>query len=123
MFSDRRNSVSNNSSVGKTLKSTARRTWIAVRNTMIDAVIDATSRMSSTKLGTGISITNTMLIAANGSTSALRFALVHPPVNPIAAYRHHARTSDGACGSRQRVPPRASSAALRSRAAFSTCCR
>ncbi len=48
---------------------------------MTDAVIDVTSRISSTKLGTGISITNTMLIATIGSTSALRLALVHPPVS------------------------------------------
>src|SRR5665213_487601 len=36
---------------------------------MTDTVIDATRRMSRTKLGTGTSITKTMLMAATGSSS------------------------------------------------------
>ena len=63
----KRNSVSNRSSVGKTEKSTARRTWMAVRKTMTDAVIDAASRMSRMKPGMGTSMTKTMLMATTGN--------------------------------------------------------
>jgi hypothetical protein len=65
-----RNSVNRSNRVGNTLRSTALRTCTAVRKTMMLAVMDAASRMSSTKPGIGISMTKTMLMAAPGSNNA-----------------------------------------------------
>src|SRR5277367_984287 len=67
IFSDNRKSVSSSRRLGKTEKSTARRTCTAERKTRTEAEKEHASKRSSTNDGTGISITKMTLMAPTGS--------------------------------------------------------
>src|ERR1700742_5097564 len=71
ILSESRKSVSSKSKLGKTEKSTARRTCTAERKTSTEAENEQASSRSSTTDGTGINITKITLIAATGSERSL----------------------------------------------------
>src|SRR6201994_3776257 len=70
MFNERRKSVSNSRTVGKTEKSTALRTCTADRKTSTAAAIDSPSSKSSTSDGSGTNITNPMRLPAPGNANS-----------------------------------------------------
>ncbi len=66
-LSARRKSVSNSSTVGKTLNSTGRPMYMATIITMTDIMRSSTMRMSSMKLGSGVMSAMTISSTAMGT--------------------------------------------------------
>jgi hypothetical protein len=69
-LSARRKSVSNRSTVGKTLNSTGRPMYMATIITITDIMRSSTMRMSSMKLGSGVMSAMTISNTAMGTASS-----------------------------------------------------
>src|SRR5271170_8434419 len=125
-LSARRNSVSNNRTVGKTLNSTGRPIYMATIITMTDIMRSSTIRKSRMKLGSGVIRAITIISTAMGTPSSLRLdrfnaASGFAAAGPVGAVVARAGTISNLCADFQGLELGNQSGSLHSKHVGCTC--